>query len=96
MQVGLRLCCSQTPEGRFSHVEAHLYPRYVKVSNIFDSSFSNKTFVIWFVIHKTLDRIENREDADKNLIWLSPVCLILSVGNYIYTVVFEFLEHLTI
>ena len=24
-QAGLRLCCSQTPEDRFSRVEAHLF-----------------------------------------------------------------------
>ena len=24
MQAGLGLCCSQTPEDRFSHVEAHM------------------------------------------------------------------------
>ena len=28
VQVGLHFCCSQTPEDRFSHVEAHMIINY--------------------------------------------------------------------
>ena len=44
MQADLRLCCSQTPEDRFSRVEAHIKNKYVDqpvhlFSLIFPSDF---------------------------------------------------------